>query len=361
MRLLRRKTIRVASNVALLAFAGCGGLEPVDAYAPITDPELMYMTLTLDHKAINLSTVAPYNSIQLTATPRDAHDAPMTGLPLPTFRSTDTTRIVVTADGMVQARRSGTGIRVIAELAADGNIFHADTAFINVTTTATPPVLDSLSLPSGATRGLDPRIATGVLYLIFAGMNPFTSIRAQAFSTDGTEITGLVIHYRSLKPEIADVAPTGDFSSIFTVGQFGFVATTTAYGVTRADTTLFTITLPTYQNVRIIAGPDGKPAFTPTEVALKAGGLMFWFNESEQAVDVTLDDPASATTAPAAVCATATQFGGDPATFCGEGNMAPFADNDNSLADARARQFNAPGTYTYRTSTGATGRIVVSP
>jgi hypothetical protein len=357
------RTSRSSLCAMLLALAGCGGLEPVKTYDPIIDPELLFMSLTLDHDALNLSTVAPYNSIQLTATPRNASGLPMSGLPAPTFRSSDTTRVWVTATGLVQARRAATGTRVIAELVADGNVRQVDTVLVNVTTLATPPVLDSLSLPPSPTTGLIPQFAGSGVYLELAGgeFNPFVTVRARAFNTAGGEITGLAINYQSLDPSVGEVFPSnGEVSPVIT-GQFRLVARTTAYGVTKADTVTVTITPPVYQGIQLMAGPSGTPIFQLTDVTIKQGGFVFWINISGQPADVTFDDPANVTEAPPPVCNSVTLFKGDPASVCGTGNIPAFADTDQPITDVRMRRFLVPGIYAYRTSTGATGRVVVVP
>src|SRR5690606_27228665 len=123
--------------------------EPVATHESITDPNRLYMRLVLDHAAVNLSTAAPYDAIQLTATPFDATGAPITELAAPTFRLarlSDTISIQVTPDSLDRAIAAATDIEVIAELAGEGTVQHADTALINVTTTPAPPMLASLSI-----------------------------------------------------------------------------------------------------------------------------------------------------------------------------------------------------------------------
>src|SRR5262245_33764389 len=83
--------------LAAFGLVGCSGLESVQRPDPETDPTRLYTDLTLDRRAINLSTVAPYNTLQLTATPHDAMGQPMTGLSAPIFHSSDTTSVTVTA------------------------------------------------------------------------------------------------------------------------------------------------------------------------------------------------------------------------------------------------------------------------
>jgi len=62
--------------LAVVGFVGCSSLEPVATHEPITNPAQLYMRLTLAQGAINLATAEGYNTAQLVATPRDAHDAP---------------------------------------------------------------------------------------------------------------------------------------------------------------------------------------------------------------------------------------------------------------------------------------------
>src|SRR5881394_1092597 len=149
MRSLRRRS---RAGLALLGVAGglagtllgCSNIEPVAPVAgPITQPEQLYMDLTLNYRAINLSTAAGSNTLQLTATPRDALGNPMTGLPAPVFKSPDTTKVRVTPEGLLTAVGTITNFQVTATLTV-GPVTHADTTWINVT--ALPQVWDTLSI-----------------------------------------------------------------------------------------------------------------------------------------------------------------------------------------------------------------------
>src|SRR5689334_3667472 len=91
----RRPNVRWAvPGLLLLGLAGCGGLEPVAPYnGIITDPANFFQSLTLNYRAIVLSTAPGHNTFQLTATPRNALGQPMEGLPTPTFRASDTNSV----------------------------------------------------------------------------------------------------------------------------------------------------------------------------------------------------------------------------------------------------------------------------
>ena len=151
MRFITRPQVRGTSacwrgTLALLGLIGCGSIEPVAPHEqPLTDPAQLYMGLTFDHPAVNLSTAAGYNTVLLTATPRDALGDPMPGLPAPTYFSSDTTKIRVTADGLVTALETGNGLKVTATL-TDGLVTRTDETWINVTSLQAPPVLDTLSV-----------------------------------------------------------------------------------------------------------------------------------------------------------------------------------------------------------------------
>lgn len=360
-RLVVRRHIAV---VVLVVLTGCSGLEPVTGYKPVTDPEQLYMALTLNYRVANLSTAAPYNTIQLTATPRNAVGVPMSGLPGPTFRSSDTTKVRVTANGLVEARGRATGVQVIAEVVAEGNIRRADTALVNVTTNPSPPELASLSirpLPPDSTIWPIlpfPSAFYGYILLItYTGM-PFSlpSLSPRALDRAGNLIRGLAIEYESLDPEVVPVERhTGEITILSRPGQARVVARTTAYGISKADTVLFTVTFPIIQDVEIEAVPDGPPAFTPSEVKIRPNGMVFWTSLSGGPVDVIFDAPANV----AEITSLCIALGG---AFCGAGNISVFdGSSGDALDQSRGRLFPVPGVYSYRsTLTGATGRVVVT-
>ena len=163
MALQRGRWVSLSVTAVGTGAAGCGGLEPVAPYTDTTaNPELLYIALTLDHPALNLSTAPGYETWQLTATPRNAAGGAMSGLPTPTWLSKDTTAVWVTQDGLVTARKatSAAGVQVIAEMIAPGNIRHADTAVVTVKALPTPP----------KTLTIDP-LAPDSAFIAMPGMN----------------------------------------------------------------------------------------------------------------------------------------------------------------------------------------------
>ena len=349
--------------VATVVLAGCGGLEPVAPYSPITDPTAMFMSLTLDHGAVNLSTAAPYDELQLTATPRDAAGTPMAGLPAPTFWSSDTTAVWVTPEGLVQARGSGTEVLVVAELVADGNVRHADTARVSVTTDPAPQMLDALSIePAGDAGAVWSMTALQgfygeILFLFSTGRSFAPAYTLNALDASGSPISGLAIEYEALDPDTATINPVYGVVTLVQPGQARIVARTTAYGVSLADTATFTVALPII-NGAFIGSPftGGPTALQPTSLTVRAGGYVTWPNLTSDSVSIVFDDPSAAS----AIEEFCTAFAG---AFCESGDIANYMSEDpNAFFDrTRGRQFREPGTYEYRVEPlGLTGRVVVT-
>src|SRR4051812_21430714 len=93
MRLRNRPGLPRGGSVLALLLAstvlGCGSDDALSAPAAVTDGAQLYMALTLDHRAITLSTVPPYDTLRLTATPRNAAGAPLSLGDSITFTSSD--------------------------------------------------------------------------------------------------------------------------------------------------------------------------------------------------------------------------------------------------------------------------------
>lgn len=357
----RSLSVWLAMAVTLV---GCGDIQPVEPYSPITDPTTLFMSLTLDHGAINLSTAAPYDELQLTATPRDAAGTPMTTLGAPTFRSSDTTKLWVTPDGLLQARKPGNGIRVIAELVAEGNVRHADTALVNITANDAPQMLDVLSLEPTGEEAVWPMaplqsVLGQLLFLLSSGRSFQPGFQVKALDPEGSPIPGLVMEYESLDPEIASVNPIFGNVTVLQPGDVRVVVRTTAYGVSKADTTVFTATLPLINSVMIEPGPnDGPPTVKPTTLMVRPGGYVFWSNLTLDSVSVTFDDPASATV----IDDLCTGLGAVYPAHCDAGNIAPFMSDANSFYDnTRGRRFMELGRYTFHIEPlGVAGQVIVS-
>jgi len=367
---------RTALRGVLLALvvAGCDRLTPVAPYTPTTDPAQLFLSLTLDHRTITMSTLAPYDTLQLTATPRDGTGAPMTGLPAPTFTSSDTTAVRVTPGGLLQARAAGSAL-IIAEIRADGNVRQADTAYVTVTADVTaPPRLATFSIepltPQDAVWAMTPEQgATGAALIFFATQQwPFPRLTPRILDAQGNPMPWVPVEYESLDPDLVLLIPYLPQLPLVSLrdqpGTARIVMRATVYGTTIADTARFIITAAYVHDVIVRPAANGGPpqvdALTPT---IRAGGYVFFTNLTADSVRVTFDDPASAG-ATDVVCSA---FGGG---FCGAGDIPNFMSTDtvtygktgNYFENTRGRQFTTPGTYGFHLEPlGVTGQITVVP
>lgn len=345
--------------LAIFVISGCGDFVTVDTFEPITDPAQLFMKLTLNHKAINLALADPYDTLQLVAVPRNALGEPIDGLPKPVFRSSDTTRVWVTSDGLIQARRAGTGVRVIAELVADGNIRHVDTALVNVVASTSPPKLTVFSItpetPEEAVWGVWPLEAVvGGVFLTMAGMNVRPGLVLRALNENGSPVSGLQVQYESLDPDIILVDGRGNVRNVDAPGTARLVARTYAYGAAYADTAVITVTPPQVHGIQLSARSDGTLVLEPTEVVIRPNGYVFWSNLTEKELDIVFDDPTNVADIPE-VCATSGE------AMCGGGNIAPFDGSGGLLNSARGRRFPVPGVYPFHSKlTGFTGKVIVT-
>jgi hypothetical protein len=392
---LRQTRTGLGVVLALVAggLGGCSSIEPVPPQkAPITDPTQLYMSLTLDHPAVTMDTAAGYNTLQLVATPRDAQGTPMPDLPAPTFTSSDTTKVKVTPEGLVTAVATGSGITVTASLTV-GPVTHLDSALVDVTSLATPPVLASLSIhpvpPDSAIWPVDQAIPdftiTPSVMLFLAGAGDYDPAFASYFLTigdvrflvsravdaGGAPIAGLRVAYTSLDPTVATVQRSSGGVASLRPGQVRLVAQTMAYGVAKADTLLVTVTLPFTDQMVAKTGPSGAVVFEPNEVRIAPSGYVGWFigpGETMDTVDVVFDDPTPVGAPPAALCDVIINniFPLFASNFCDPGNALvvkgafgePLTD---MLASMQLRQFPTPGVYPFHSvRTGATGRVIVT-
>jgi plastocyanin len=118
---------------------GCGGSDP----GPDDSAELT--TVEVTPASTTLFTVAPGNTVQLAAVPKDQNGATMTGLGAPTYSSADETVATVEQNGAVTAIGAGT-TEIRASLTA-GGVSRTGTAMIAVevapsTATVTAPALE---------------------------------------------------------------------------------------------------------------------------------------------------------------------------------------------------------------------------
>jgi plastocyanin len=346
---------------ALLALALLTAACTDDAVAPSADPNNGFWRLELNAEAVNLSLAAPWDTFRLVATPRTADGSVMNEAGTVSFISQDTLIVRVDADGLMHAVGFGFAFPVIARMSV-GNLTHVDTVLVNSLPVDDPPVLASLSIqpipPDSAKH------ATGTSYTE-RGQYVVTPV---ALDPIGDPIDGLLVRFASLDPRVATIDPLAGLVMGLVPGYVKFVATTTAYGITLADTLDFTIGQPLVDGVIFGATsrggfyglPQFRPVFTRDSIEVTVGTLVAWQNPYNQATDVVFEDPTNVSGAEVFwLC----QFYG---VSCEGGNIEPFS-SDPASGDptngTRARIFNTLGTYRYHSTVypEATGVVVVVP
>lgn len=343
--------IVVISTVVLV---GCVA-DAVYAPPPVTDPTKLYWSLALDHRAITMSLEPPYDTIQLTALPLTIQGRPISGLPAPTFTSLDLDHVQVSAQGLVHAIATGTQNVVVASLTT-GNDTHVDTVYIDVTDSATYPVLSTFTIHPDVGDSAKTAVGFG------------TTIQWRASDPGGNPIGDLSVYYAASDSTYATIDRSG-FLRPIRPGKLKVYATATAYGVTKADTLPYTLGFPISANTQITATTNSTGqrilVFVPDKMVAGPGAVVLFGNESKQLVGVTFDNPTnvdSVTTA-SEYYLYCSYF----AILCGSGNIPPFgvtpsdtSDISKMVAALRLREFPVPGTYTFHsTVSGATGQITI--
>ncbi len=331
---------------AAATVAACSGPDAALRPPPHTDSGVFW-SLALDHRAVTMSTVAPYDTIRLTATPRDAAGNAISGLPRATFMSSDLKTLQVDSNGVVRALATGSGIMVIATLSASGYTL-GDTAIINVTDTSTAPVLASLSIHPDSGDSAE----TSVDF-------PRT-VSTRALSASGDSIGGLSIYYATSDDHTAVIDRSQGIVQGIYPGRVRITAIATAYGVTRADTVVYVIGYPVFSGIQIIpqtVGGKTTVGFWPSHLTLGNGATVAFENLSHTMVDITFDDSTHVDSS-AVFCPFWRLFA---PWVCGAGNIPPFAtDTTVPLSGFRQRAFPVPETYNFHSTLfGTSGQIVI--
>jgi len=255
---------KLAVCVVVLLVA-CSGGEL--ATQPSTDDNSLYWALALNYHAVTLSTVAPYDTIHLVATPLNPSGQTLAGQISATFTSSDLEHANVTEDGVVHAIGEGTNVLIIASMRADG-VTHTDTTVITITADSAPPQLAHLSIhpvPPDSSK--------------IAAAGNGKQLVLTAFDVSDSPFTQLTAQFRSLDPTVASVDQFGFVQGI-RPGQARVIASATVYGITKADTVTFTIGLPILRIVSVAANlaPNATPPtiFTPSAIRVGVGSTIVW-------------------------------------------------------------------------------------
>lgn len=315
------------------------------------DPATSYWHLVLNTHAITMSTVAPYDTVRLSATPLTALGTPLVGAPAVTFTTTDSS-VRVSPTGILTAHAVDSDVKVIATLTYH-NVRQADTAFITVTSDmpSSPFTTLLLQLMPGDSTTL---ASSGIF-------GPF----AKTITIETLDAAGDTIPHAAVALRVSDtlqmtipptvINGTADLQLQFGTAQPGNVtlyASATIYGVTKSDSLKITLTNPLLAAFLVsehTSAGSHTPAFTvsPSAVTVGPTGEIFWENATTDSLDVVFDDPSAAFD--------------DPIFQEGGGNSGPIGTTDFiQLFPIIARQFIIPGTYHWRSlRLGVSGTITV--
>lgn len=341
--------------VCAATFAGCVD----DAVAPHVptppaDATPLFWGLRNDHRAVTLSTVAPYDTLRIRAVPHDAAGRPLSLEGTITYTSAQPARAVVSDAGLIRAIAPGTNVYVISELVA-GNVRHVDTTVVNVTTHATPPTVARFSAQPVAPDSARWVIHHGEMPLI--GFDKRLPLKIE--DAAGTPVTGVAVRYTSSDPALAPIHPLTGALLSKRVGRATFTAEATIYGTRWKDSVEFAFDWPAYWSVSIYNHNMGTPKppsfyYDPTYVRIGKGGTVAFRSYAMVPVEVEFDDPTHVEERTTLRCAYAAV---DPG---GRGNIASFGDATINLNHCRSRRFPVPGVYKFRVLPGGpVGTIVV--
>lgn len=339
-----RARVGCALLLALIA-TGCSGDPPVTP-PPAQDPATLYWQLTLNERAVTLSTVTPHDTVRIVATPRTISGTPISDLGQPIYRSLDLDRAFVDSTGLVHAIGVGDQVQVVASL-EENNILHADTLVLNITDDAAPPTLATFTIHPDVGDSAKVAAASSV------------TLTPRAATADGTPINDASVYFTTSDPDIATIDRSTGFLAPNRPGQVTVYATTNVYGVTKSDTLPYTIGHPITLALEIVSQttPNGQVVngFSPNDVELGPGATILFGNATTILTDVTFDDPTNV--------AQAGFYCSLFESLCGSGNIDAWArdpNDDSGISGLRARSFPVPGTYTFHSTIfGTTGKIVI--
>jgi hypothetical protein len=308
--------------LSLAALASCHG---VDAVATNSDGTLFWAlrmnipAATMDTgSTLQLSAVALYSS----------GDTIRSGIPAPTFRSLDPTRVTVSPTGVITAiKPTSTPIGVVASVTAD-NLTNADTTLVAVTLDHN--TVDSIAITT--TSGSVER--DGKTWTIPVGETVILGATAQG---PGGTVSGVSVKYQSLDDIIGIVRGTQLTANAR--GTTQVVAMTTSYGVALTDTITIVVSNPMTGrfSVNPTASRFGLPVLSPTLIIIGEGGIITWRYAS--------------------------RTGTESVTFLNDVDKIPDGDIPSlpPSPGSVTRQFPTVGSYKFQIAAGDTARVIVIP
>jgi hypothetical protein len=341
--------------VLCAALAGCGAGELAPPQAA-TDESLW--DLTLNHHGVLLATVAPYDTVTLIATPRNAAGEPLQGISAPIVFTTSDTSVHVDPSGLVTARNAATKVRVVATIIVN-NVRRQDSAYINITAGTPTQHIASISIQPAPGDSTTIAAMDGFSALFGGGK----IISAKVLDGSNVAIPNVSVNYRSSDSTLASIDRlTGKMRPWLPTKRVKIYASTTVYGTSMTDSVEYYIGYPLVGQVDIksripLGSTTPVPFFSPIPIEIGAGGVVEFVNASGISLgDLVFDDSVKVGSQPCTI------------TIClllgsmvAPGNIHDFTAFDNTGANMLMfRSFPIPGTYRYyNPQSGVEGTIVV--
>jgi hypothetical protein len=347
-----KRNIRIAGVLMLATTAACG----IDraTFAPALDPSLLVGNVMLEHRAFNLATAAPYDTVQLRTA---VYSGTGQRIDVPVTYTSDNPMVVtIDESGLMQV--TGAGTTVIRASATSHGATRMDTAVVNVIA-GTPTAFV-------AEFKIEPNPGDSAKHAVPSSLERGKVLRITRLDSAGRAMTTLRVAFWSSDTATAIIAASGTNVQVTPrrPGRVYLHLSTYAYGQALHDSLSFLAGWPVTGTINAFAmlRPGTREEFlnlTPTRITIGVGGCVIWGNNNrDYDMDIVFDDSSAAGTSD--VCRRHSGAAGET------GNIAPFRpdldQNGNvvGLGGFRARSFSRPGVYTFRSTLhGVTGTIVV--
>jgi hypothetical protein len=350
---------------------------------PVEEDDRLYWSLELNHRAVTLGLPGSgYDTLTLVAIPRNFRGEPLAGFSAPTYVSKSTDLVTVTDDGQLHALSASTTPAWVVATVTAGNVKHSDSVQIRV---MDPPI----GLASFSVHPVAPDSAKEAVNTDLLAISP-KLLQVHATDANGALVTGLPVSFHSSDPTVASIdRVTGGITGLRT-GPVTFYASTTAFGVAKADTVPYQIGRPLYYDIIInyFTPADGAAPyffFEPSEITVGTGALIrMGINfpgtiiNTVKNIDIvfTGDNQSNVLPSDASVLrnrstmfifCTGNPFFGIPptATNCAVGGniegSGTIGGSERPVSLMSYRVFSAPGVYEFHSTRlgGISGRIIV--
>ena len=324
---------------------GCSGDQTVGT--TVANPSRAYWNLAVNHTAINLALTAPYDTVQLTATPLTGTGTPLAGAARISFQAADST-VTVTNTGLVTAHYVTTGLpTTVLVSGTNQGVTLTDTILIQVAQTAPQSSIHTFSMQpipgDSARRTIDS-----------------VSFSWPAITVDGVGDTlcgrggcSLQVYYTSSNPLVATIDRNSGVVTSIDTGHVVFTATMLAYGVTWRDSVRFELGPSLNYTEAIALDQLASTAMfrfgAPKQLILGLGAVVMFWDKSPRLTDVVFDDTAGVDSVTCPFLSAGPTGTGNIPSFGGDTTRI-FSITYASANDLRCRRFTKTGVYHYHST-----------